>query len=167
LHGSFAIFGLLATIKNMPSLFLTIQTLGALYLVYIGIKAILSAIEINLFVTEKTEFNKDNTTSNMLFPSYVEGVLTQILNPKVSIFYLASFPLFINFNQEGYILSSFLLVSIHASIIFIWFATITITFKKINLFLAESSKLTKYFQAFAGAILLFFGLFMLLQIYSL
>lgn len=132
-----------------------------MYLCYIGVKAILGAIRIKLSTSKNKEFNVTDTTESRLFRSYAEGFFTQILNPKVSMFYLAAFPLFINFNLQNYIFLSFVLVAIHASIIFLWFTVFTLLFKKIKLLFAGSGLAMKYLQALTGGVLVYFGLLLL------
>jgi threonine/homoserine/homoserine lactone efflux protein len=161
LHGGFSIFGLSAIIKNIPSVFLTIQILGSLYLCYIGIKAIISAIKANKVVENDDDFD---TKPKTLFFSFIEGFLTQILNPKVSMFYLAAFPLFIDFDSVNYISTSFTLVVIHASFIFAWFAIFTLSFNKIKALFNGSKTITKYLQIFTGGVLIYFGLLILKQL---
>ncbi|WP_375675534.1 LysE family translocator [Bartonella sp. CL100XZDX] len=59
-----------------------------------------------------------------LLTSYIDGFMTQILNPKVSIFYIAAFPKFLS--SGGGIKKGFELVTIHSFNIFAWFTLMTI-----------------------------------------
>jgi threonine/homoserine/homoserine lactone efflux protein len=65
-------------------------------------------------------------------------------------FYLAAFPLFIDFDSVNYISTSFTLVVIHASFIFAWFAIFTLSFNKIKALFNGSKTITKYLQIFTG-----------------
>lgn len=87
LHISLAIFGLSAILKTIPILFTLVRFSGALYLIYLGIK--------NL--TSKREHKKIPTTESQpsaitLFQAFNRGFLNNILNPKVSLFFLSIFP---------------------------------------------------------------------------
>lgn len=164
LHGAFSIFGLSAVIKNTPSLFFAIKILGALYLCYIGVKTIWNSIRNKKSASKNANLNDIKTTNPRLFRSYLEGFLTQILNPKVSLFYLAAFPLFVDFNLENYIFTSFILVAIHASLIFTWFVLFTILFERLKLLIDGSGLMAKYLQVFTGLVLVYFGIFILKQV---
>ncbi|MFV1983964.1 MAG: LysE family translocator [Thiohalomonadales bacterium] len=162
IHGVLSIFGLSTLIKNIPTLFIFIKTLGALYLFYIGLNAIFNSIKDHRKINHRDEKKSGYTGSNNKIKSrFVEGFLTQILNPKVSIFYLAAFPQFIDFKNPDYIFYSFLLVSIHAAIIFSWFTLFVIIYRKIRSHFTHKGLLVKYTQAFSGFILIYFGVLIL------
>jgi threonine/homoserine/homoserine lactone efflux protein len=158
IHGALSIFGLSTAINHMPAIYSAIKILGALYLTYIGIKAIIG-------VFKKVTSDSDNNTRQHIKirarhkyrSSFIEGFLTQILNPKVSMFYLAAFPQFINFNDNSYV-SSFTLVLIHASIIFSWFLGITVSYKHLSYMVGKSSFVSESIQVVMGLVLIYFGL---------
>ena len=61
---------------------------GAAYLIYLGIKMLID--KSNLFDNEKTEFEKVD-----LWKIYRQGFLTNLLNPKIALFFIAFMPQFI------------------------------------------------------------------------
>ena len=91
---------------------------------------------------------------------FTEGFLTQILNPKVSMFYLAAFPQFISFEQSS-AFDAFILVAIHASIIFLWFNGIIKTISKLK-FVTNMPSLGKWVQRVSGLVMVYFGGLLLL-----
>jgi len=89
IHTMFAAFGLSIVLAKSAFAFNMIKYLGVAYLVYLGIKMI---IERNNLFDNKTQ--KIETTD--LFKIYRQGLLTNVLNPKVALFFLSFLPQFIN-----------------------------------------------------------------------
>lgn len=89
-----AVFGLSIIIAKSAFLFELIKFLGAGYLIYLGIKALIT----------KSDFNKDITT----FPRVAkwkllkQGIITNALNPKVALFFLSFLPQFIQIGSPLY-----------------------------------------------------------------
>ncbi len=52
--------------------------------------------------------------------AFCEGLITNVLNPKVSMFYLAAFPQFMT--VDAHIMDAYALVSVHSLINFLWFS---------------------------------------------
>lgn len=82
IHTTFAVVGLSAILVKSAVLFTTIKWVGAAYLVYLGIKALFQKD-----VAETTEQKKGNL--------YLQGLLTNLLNPKVAVFFLTFLPQFV------------------------------------------------------------------------
>ncbi|PIT68981.1 LysE family translocator [Bartonella tribocorum] len=123
-HGAFSILGVSALILNNKTLFLLVKLMGGCYLLYMGFKSIKSGIH-SLNSKEKISTNEKSIVGKTkLFTSYMDGFLTQILNPKVSIFYIAAFPKFLASGSS--IKKGFELVTIHSFNIFAWFTLMTI-----------------------------------------
>ena len=154
LHGTFSIFGLSAILVSSAKLFLAVKIIGALYLAYLGIKALISAFtppKASSPDRNKTVGNKDIK----LRSSFFEGLLTNLLNPKVSIFYLAAFPQFINI-QENVALSSYILVTVHALFALVWFSSMVVFVGK-SAVLFKSHKSHAILQSAIGSVLLWFS----------
>ena len=88
IHIILAGFGLSVILAKSILLFNIIKWIGASYLIYLGIKMLLDKSK--LFAAEKTEFEKTD-----LWKIYRQGFLTNVLNPKVAIFFLSLLPQFI------------------------------------------------------------------------
>lgn len=135
IHGIISFLGLSAIILSSANLFMIIKILGALYLLYLGIKSLQSVLKKDITKKDlENQIIKEKNRKNSV--SFIEGFLTQILNPKVSMFYLAVFPHLINFKTANFS-EIFILTSIHVSIIFIWF----------TLFIYLLGKTTKAFES--------------------
>jgi len=87
--------------------------------------------------------------------AFFEGFLTNALNPKVSMFYLAAFPQFIS-ESTGSIGISFALVSVHALLNLIWFSAMVILFSKL-VKTAASVSFQKWLKVITGVVFIGFG----------
>jgi threonine/homoserine/homoserine lactone efflux protein len=167
-HGALSIFGLSALLLQSAELFMLIKIVGALYLFYVGVKAIyqsckkrqpLTAIE----ASGDQVGNKQakSALAKGIFNSFSEGFLTQLLNPKVSMFYLAAFPQFVSFEAASYSVA-FALVAIHACLIATWFVGITLMIDKIKQ-RAQHSSMGKWVQRLSGSVMIYFSVLLLGQ----
>jgi threonine/homoserine/homoserine lactone efflux protein len=91
-HTFAAAFGLAVLLKTSVVAFLVVKYVGAAYLIYLGIQALLNK---NQFVAEETDSEKNS--GNVFW----KGVLTNVLNPKVALFFLAFLPQFVNTNGSN------------------------------------------------------------------
>jgi len=83
-----AVIGLSAIIASSAVAFNIIKYLGAAYLVYLGIKS---------FLSKQNKFNlNDKIEKKPLSKLFWQGVFTNVLNPKVALFFLAFLPQFIH-----------------------------------------------------------------------
>ncbi|SEL52973.1 resistance to homoserine/threonine (RhtB) family protein [Aquimarina amphilecti] len=90
-HIIFATLGLSIILAKSAAAFEIIKYLGAAYLIFLGLKAIFKKTD------EKFELRNQNEIVNYK-KIYFSGVLTNILNPKVALFFLAFLPQFIDPN---------------------------------------------------------------------
>ena len=86
-HTIFVAVGISTIIKENNTIFLVIKILGAVYLLYLAYKVITGGSEISMN-TEKI----DKKTPFQLFKI---GFIMNVLNPKVTLFFLALFPGFL------------------------------------------------------------------------
>lgn len=86
-HTTAAAFGLTLILQTSALAFLIVKIVGAVYLVYLGIKAWREKSTFQLQASAPT------ATSGALF---WQGVLSNVLNPKIAIFFLAFLPQFVN-----------------------------------------------------------------------
>ena len=92
-HTFAAAIGLSLIIKTSPLVFVVFKTLGTIYLFYIAFQAIKHR-------KEMIDLNSQNT--NHTKGLFLRGLLMNILNPKVAIFFLTFLPQFINY-ENGYV----------------------------------------------------------------
>ena len=86
-HTSFAALGLSALLHTSALLFAVIKYLGAAYLVYLGVRAFLDKETIGV------QGSKEPAAMRTIF---TQGLLSNVLNPKVALFFLAFLPQFVD-----------------------------------------------------------------------
>jgi len=152
IHGAFVLFGLSVILMRSAELFFLVKMLGAGYLCYIGLKALYQAWRGAINVQAVTPARRRRT----LVMAYLEGLLTNALNPKVSMFYIAAFPQFLPPDQAtaGNV---FLLVFLHSMINLVWFSAMVLVFSRLTRF-SRSGRLNRWLKAVTGLVFVGFGL---------
>lgn len=153
IHGAFAIFGLSVLLLQSANLFLAVKLLGAAYLIWIGVKAVIEAWR---GAPSKLLQVKPARNPRTLLKAFREGFLTNLLNPKVAMFYVAAFPQFMP-HDGGSPLSAFILVAVHAALNFAWFAPMVLLFDRLS-GVARSGRVQRAVKALTGAVFIGFGL---------
>src|SRR5574344_383590 len=144
--------GLSVILKAQPMLFDIIKYAGAAYIFYLGImcfRPLWKHIDDDEAITEATEKGSKHS-------AYLQGIITNLLNPKVILFILAFYPQFI---MKGEIDSPFPYVwlgAIYASLCVLWFSFVALT----SGFLADKLMNNRYFLRWKGPVsgLVFFAL---------
>lgn len=85
-HTTLVAFGVSAIIATSPTVFFIIKLLGALYLIYLAYSVFKSDAKVSL---------TDGAPKKSYSALFKQGVMMNILNPKVTIFFLAFFPGFL------------------------------------------------------------------------
>ncbi|WP_417277536.1 LysE family translocator [Celeribacter sp.] len=150
LHGALSILGLSVLLVHSATAFTIVKLLGAAYLGWIGVKALMSAWH-GVSSLEVAPARQGRTLSR----AYLEGLLTNALNPKVSMFYLAAFPQFIS-PGETPILASFTLVVIHSLINAIWFSAMVLLFARLTKSLG-GGRFQRWLKGVTGVVFLGFA----------
>jgi threonine/homoserine/homoserine lactone efflux protein len=154
-HTTLLAFGISAVIKNNPTIFTLIKIFGAVYLVYLAISVYRGGNSISI----ETE-NKQVKSISSLFR---QGFIMNVLNPKVTIFFLAFFPGFLFSDSISTIIQFYVLGLLFIMISSIVFSGIALLSGSISTFLTGNKKtgfVLKWVQitVFLGiAIFLFFG----------
>ena len=152
LHGSLAVLGISILLVNSAMAFSIVKFIGAAYLCWIGFKALYAAIAGAPTVGTATPARRRRT----LLRAYVEGFITNALNPKVSMFYLAAFPQFITIGEAS-AASSFLLVFLHTMVAAIWFSAMVLLFSKLTS-ISQSGRFQRWLKGVTGVVFIGFGL---------
>ncbi|NKN35740.1 LysE family translocator [Agrobacterium sp. a22-2] len=152
MHGTFVLFGLSVILMRSAELFLAVKMIGAAYLCWVGVKALREAWRGTMPVHDIAPARRRRT----LVAAYFEGFVTNALNPKVSMFYIAAFPQFVPLGQAtaGNI---FFLVFLHSMINLVWFSAMVMVFSHVAKY-ARSGKFERWIKAVTGAVFIGFGL---------
>lgn len=151
LHGTMTILGLSIILVQSSSAFTIVKYLGAAYLLWIGIKLSISAWQGIEPQENLTTLAKKRTLRN----AYAEGFLTNALNPKVAMFYLAAFPQFISVGETSPI-ASYSLVIIHSLINAIWFGAMVLVMSRFTA-IAQSGRFQRYLKGLTGLVFIGFA----------
>lgn len=149
-HTLFSIIGLSALIVKSAFLFSIIKYIGAGYLIYLGIKS--------LFSKSKSE---QTTFSDAKRNFYSQGLVTNLFNPKIAIFFLTFLPQFVDSSTGSWVHFS-ILGCTYIVVTFTIFGLYTLLLSRIREFF-ESEKTQKIINKSAGVILLFFGVKLILS----
>lgn len=84
-HTLFAALGLSIILKTSAIAFVVVKTVGAIYLIYLGIKSLVTRHDIDLAQVRRLSQRK----------LFAQGLITNTLNPKVALFFMAFLPQFI------------------------------------------------------------------------
>ncbi len=154
LHGALSILGISVILVQSAELFFVVKILGAAYLCWIGINALRAAWKGGAVATRQTSnamMAKRQSTKH----AFLEGFLTNALNPKVSMFYLAAFPQFIPLG-EG-VSAAFLLVFVHSVINLLWFSGMVILLSRF-MGLTRAGVFQRALKAVTGLVFVTFGI---------
>ena len=153
-HIFLSITGVGIIISNSKILFDIIKISGGLYLIFLGYNSIASNVEIILKVDQKSENTKNNINA------FLNGLITNILNPKATLFFLSLYTFIIN-NQP--IIQMQVFYGIWMAIITtLWFCLLSIILthsiirKKIQKFLNIIQNITGIMLIAIGIQLIFF-----------
>ena len=91
-HTSLVIIGVAAVIQQSPTAFAVLKYAGAAYLLYLAWGAFHAQGDLKLNTVNK---------SASYFKLYRRGVIMNVLNPKVLLFFLAFLPQFVNLNSDS------------------------------------------------------------------
>ena len=133
IHTTLVAFGVSEVIKKNPKLFFTIKLFGAIYLLYIAY---------NVFKSDaKITFSTDNVKKKSLLQLYKTGFWMNVLNPKVTIFFLAFFPQFLFSESISTVIQFYILGGLFITTSFIIFATIAILAGKISTYIKQNAQI--------------------------
>jgi threonine/homoserine/homoserine lactone efflux protein len=155
LWGAAASFGLSALIAISGFAYNVLRIVGAIYLSYLGIKLLVRAFastSSNNVAGPVLEEDKGRDSSLWLR----RGLLTNLLNPKIGVFYLSFLPQFIPPGVQVWSFS-ILLASIHAAEGLLWFLLLTNATKFFSSWL-KRRRVVMAFDSAMGAVFIGFGL---------
>ncbi len=98
IHTCFAALGLSALLATSPSAFMAVKFAGAAYLLYIGVRALLAR-------AGGLAAGQAGPAIDGRWTAFRQGILNNLLNPKVALFFLALMPQFILAGSEHKVLA--------------------------------------------------------------
>jgi len=153
--GTAASFGLSALLAVSGFAYNVLRIAGAIYLGYLGIKLFVRAFSsTSSSSTADPGLKEDRSTGHSLWLK--RGILTNLLNPKVGVFYLSFLPQFIPAGVQVWSFS-ILLALIHATEGVLWFLLLTNATELISSWLRQR-RVVVALDSMMGAIFIGFGL---------
>lgn len=116
LHATLSALGLSVLIAHSALAYQALKIAGAAYLVWLGLQALSAALRRDYPRAPACDTARWSMSARH---SFVEGLLTNLLNPKVAVFYLALLPQFVAIGEPVFI-KSMLLAGIHAAMGVAW-----------------------------------------------
>ena len=117
-HTTLVAFGLSVIIKESNTVFFVIKLCGALYLLYLAYKVFKSNSNLTL--------SDQNVPKRTLWQLFQQGFIMNVLNPKVTIFFLAFFPSFLFSDSLNTVVQFYVLGFLFILVSFIIFSLIAV-----------------------------------------
>ncbi|MBI0577344.1 LysE family translocator [Neobacillus cucumis] len=157
IHTSAAVLGLSAIIVKSALLFSVFKYVGAVYLLYLGVKTLWSLKKKEVAVS--VEMNKK---SKMVSTScFKQGFLTDLLNPKVAILFLTFFPQFVEPGSNTFL--PFVIMGITYTVMTaLWSLLYVYLINHISAFM-KKPKTQNIIEGITGTILIGFGIRLFLE----
>lgn len=149
-HTLFAAFGLSVILAESQMAFNIVKYLGAAYLVFLGIKALLSKGTLEIPLNNASGNPKNRRT-------YLSGILTNVLNPKVALFYLAFLPQFVDPNYAYPYVSFIFLGIIFTTAGILWSLVIALFSSKLSQKFRENSRIKLWLDRITGIVFISLG----------
>ncbi len=147
--GMAAAAGIAALFVASQVAYTALRWAGVAFLLYLAWSYLRSAVRGGVPHTDLT------ASSSTAREAFVQGVLTDLLNPKMAVFYLTVLPLFL---PAGYppVLAGAMLAGVHVAVAFVWFTVVILSAHAVRGFLT-SRRGTRVIDGAAGLAMLGFG----------
>ena len=150
IHTVAAAVGLSTILATSALLFKIIKLIGAAYLIYLGIVLILASKDAHAL-------SKNNLSSISFWKIYRQGVITNVLNPKVALFFLSFLPQFIDPNHGN--VTSFILLGItYVFTCAVWYLMVAVFSSAIAGTLQKNTLWIRCINKISGCIFIWLGL---------
>jgi threonine/homoserine/homoserine lactone efflux protein len=145
IHTSAAAFGISVIFKTSEIAFNIVKFVGAAYLLYIAFQAF-------KYRNEPLDLSVQNS-SNELKKLYIKGFFMNVLNPKVSIFFLAFLPQFVTPEKGSVPMQMIILGLIFMALTIVVFSSIGIAGNLLSAKLIQKPSIVKYMNIMTSFVL--------------
>jgi threonine/homoserine/homoserine lactone efflux protein len=154
-HTTLAALGLSAVLARSAVAFSVVKYAGAAYLIFLGVRALLSKEGFAPSVGEES--------AAQLGRFFLKGLTMNLLNPKVAVFFLAFLPQFVNVGSSGAALQLVALGLIFALLSVIVFSAIALFSGLFGDKLSKSPRFANVLQGLTGSVLIGLGVRLVLS----
>ena len=152
-HVVAAALGVSAVLAASATAFSVVKYIGAAYLIYLGVRALLS---------KESPIELDDSAQRASKRAFYQGITTEVLNPKTALFFLAFIPQFIN--PHGVVVLEFLLLGSISVLLNTSMDVVVATLAgPIGVRLKKRAKLRKAQHMFSGISLIALGAYVALS----
>ncbi|UPR33987.1 LysE family translocator [Vibrio cyclitrophicus] len=126
-HAFISANGISLLLSNTPMAFEGLKWAGVLYLVWLGYNHFRAALR-----AQEGVLSVVSASGSKLYHQFLKGLLTNLLNPKIVLFYLSIFPQFVT--TDTIVSDSLMLGGIQAIVVSTWFLVVILmadTFKRL------------------------------------
>ncbi|MFC7686445.1 LysE family translocator [Ureibacillus sp. GCM10028918] len=145
-HTLAATLGLSALVLQSAVAFSILKWVGAIYLIYLGVQSLISS---------KSSDNLNETNRNTKGSPIKEGFLSNLLNPKVAVFFITFLPQFVS-SQDNAFIELLVMGSIYSLLSILWFVFYVFCLTYIREWLM-SATVQNYMEKITGIVLIGFG----------
>lgn len=155
-HVFLAVVGLSALLQSSETAFMIVKYIGVVYLVYLGASMIFSK-------NKKMKIEKLTNESKNLKKVFNSGVLINIFNPKIAIFFITFLPQFVDVNSTN--TSMALLVLGLVFILFGFLTNVIIAYISLNITskFSFTNGISNIIKKIAGTLFIGFGIKLALE----
>ena len=147
-HAAASALGLSIILATSAEAFTAVKFAGAAYLAYLGIRTIRDSMR----AVAEREVSAARTRG--VLPAFAQGWLSNVLNPKVALFYLTFLPQFIS-PGDNVLAKSLLLAAIHAVLGLVWLPLYAYAIDRL---VAVMRSARRWLERLSGAALIGLGL---------
>ena len=152
-HTTLLAFGVSAIIKESESIFFGIKLFGAAYLLYLAYKVFKSDASI--------AFSEDNVAQKTTTQLFKQGFIMNVLNPKVSIFFLAFFPGFLFSDSLSTVIQFYVLGFLFMFVSLLVFSTLAILAGSISTYIKSHNNVGLYLKWTQSVVFIAIAIFIL------
>jgi threonine/homoserine/homoserine lactone efflux protein len=150
IHTILAALGLSALLATSPYAFMAVKFAGAAYLIFIGVKALLSRAAL--------PSADDSTAQDGRWSSFRQGIVSNVLNPKVALFFLALMPQFIAAGSDDKVTAFLVLGFTFVTLGVIWCVILAIAAARLRSAILRRPSMRTILNRVAGAMFIALGL---------
>ena len=155
-HTLLAALGLSILLASSPLAFTIVKYIGASYLCYLGFKMLTSKQD--ALITESLTENTKLAKTLDYFKIYKQGVLTNTLNPKVALFFVAFFPQFVDPSYAHSTVSFLILGLTFALTSLIWCLCLALLASRFSEKLRENPAIESMLNKISGVVFIGMGI---------
>ncbi len=148
-HTTAAALGLAVLLQTSVIAYTIIKFVGAAYLIYLGIKT---------FLSKTSPLVTPATSQPSWWRMYLQGMLTNVLNPKVALFFVAFLPQFVDQHSGAVALHMLLLGVIFASLGLAYLLLVAMLSGSLGKFLSARPAWASRLRWLTGSVMIGLGL---------